>query len=763
MRTVFIILLFILSEPFLPAQEPVGSWSDHLSYNNAGHIAIGNSEIYASTESAIIVYDTKYSEIKKLSRVNGLTESGISTIDYSKENSTLIIGYTSTNIDLVKGNIIFNIPDIKLKYLPGVKVINNIHSKGRYAYIACSFGIVVIDIVKKEIYDTWKPGSYFGTSEVYDLTFKDDYIYATTGNGVYFAKYTTQGLSYFGNWSRVDNLPKPDAKYTCIVASNNKIYVNRTEDLFTGDSVYVVDEACSLFSYQQGVSYKSFDSSPAGLTLTTSGNIKIFNPDGVLTKTIAAYNDWGQPDASHAFVEGNNIWIADKNFGLVEGENMTIFHSLVPNGPFTNNVTGISQGDGKIFISGGGVNNAWNNIWRPGQIFSFENSLWSSELNYDVKDIMRILPEPGNNKHYYVASWGGGLLEYKENILTNHFDESSSPPLQSIIPGQPYIRICGMVMDSEKNLWITQSGVDKSIKVLKPDGTLIALPINIDAPTIGDIIIAKSGYKWIVLPRGYGLFILDDNNKPEKFQNHRYKKIVVKDTDGNTFSNIYSIAEDMDGNIWVGTDQGPFIYNNPDNIFDEDPRAYRPKISRNDGTGLADFMLGTEIITSIAIDGANRKWIGTFSSGAYLLSSDGTKQVLNYNEENSPLLSNSVVCVLVEEKSGEIWFGTDKGTISLRGEATTGKDNFNNIYSFPNPVREDFSGNVTITGLMRNSTIKITDISGNLVFETLSTGGQATWDRTTFNGKRVSTGVYIVFCSNEDGTVSGVTKMLVIK
>jgi ligand-binding sensor domain-containing protein len=174
-------------------------------------------------------------------------------------------------------------------------------------------------------------------------------------------------------------------------------------------------------------------------------------------------------------------------------------------------------------------------------------------------------------------------------------------------------------------------------------------------------------------------------------------------------------------------------------------------------------MLGTEIITSIAVDGANRKWIGTFSSGAYLFSSDGTKQILNFNEENSPLLSNSVVSVIVEEKSGEIWFGTEKGTISLRGESTTGKENFNNIYTFPNPVREDFSGNVTITGLMRNTIIKITDVSGNLVFETISDGGQATWDLTTYNGKRVSTGIYIVFCSNEDGSAFSTTKMLVIK
>lgn len=762
MRIILILTLFIISEYFLDAQQPVGSWTDHLSYNSANQIAIGNNEVFVSTESAIIVYDKNYNEVKKLSRVTGLSESEISTIDYSNENSTLIIGYSSTNIDLVKGNIIYNIPDIKLKYLPGDKVINNIHSKGQFAYIACSFGIVVIDVLKKEIYDTWKPGSSQGPTQVYDLTFKDDLIYATTDNGVYFAKYSIQGLSYYGNWTKLDKLPNPNARYTWIVAVNNRIYINRTEKLFTGDSIYVVDNTCSFFSYQEGLFNKSFDSFLSGFIITTSQSVKVFDLNGLLTKNIVSYG-WGQPYAHHALVEGNNIWIADQNYGLVEVTNMTSYRSIVPNGPFTNNVTSISQANGRIFISGGGVNNAWNNLWRQGQIFSYENNTWSSQLNDDTKDVMRVLPDPGNSSHYFVSTWGSGLLEYRNNILVNHFDATPPSPLQSIIAGQPYSRICGLAMDENKNLWITQSGTPGSIKILKPDGSWIINPITIEAPTIGDIIITKSGFKWIVLPRGYGLFVLNDNNTPEVFSDDTYKKIVVKDTEGNNFSNIYSIAEDLDGNIWVGSDQGPLIYSNPDNIFSDDPRAFRAKISRNDGTGRADYMLGTEIITSIAVDGANRKWVGTFSSGAYLLSPDGTKQVLNYNEENSPLISNSLISVLVEEKSGEIWFGTDKGTISLRGQATTGKEDFNNIYTFPNPVREDYAGNVTITGLMRNTIVKIADVSGNLIFKTTSTGGQATWDLKTFDGNHVSTGVYIVFCSNEDGSTSGVTKILVIR
>ena len=406
MRRLTVLTSLLISCLLSTAQKPVGTWTDHLSYNAARRIAFGNQEIFASTESAIIIYDTKYSEVRKLSKVNGLTESGISTIDFSKETSTLIIGYSSTNIDLVKDNVIYNLPDIKLKYLPGEKVINRIHSKGRYAYIACSFGIVVIDINAREIYDTWKPGSANGTSEVFDLTFKDDIIYATTANGVFFANSANQGLSYYGNWTRVDQLPDPSASFSSIVVSNNRIYVNRSQEFAEGDSVYVISNGCSLFSYEKGVFYKSFDSFQAGFIFTTTTEIKIFNVNGLLTNKIDSYS-WGKPEFFHSMIDGNKIWIADNNHGLVEGDNFTSFISQVPNGPFTNNATSISQGNGKIFIAGGGVNNAWNNQWRTGQIFSYSDNLWSSELNDKVKDIIRVLPEPGNNTHFFAASWGG--------------------------------------------------------------------------------------------------------------------------------------------------------------------------------------------------------------------------------------------------------------------------------------------------------------------------------------------------------------------
>lgn len=205
------------------------------------------------------------------------------------------------------------------------------------------------------------------------------------------------------------------------------------------------------------------------------------------------------------------------------------------------------------------------------------------------------------------------------------------------------------------------------------------------------------------------------------------------------------------------------IYYNTENAFTTDIKASRIKIPRNDGTNLADIVLKSETITCMAIDGANRKWLGTAGSGVFLLSPDGLSQIKNFNEQNSPLLSNSIASIAVDNKTGDVWIGTSRGVQSYRNNATEGAEKFSKVYTFPNPVRENYSGNVTVTGLMKDSQIRITDISGNLVFETVSDGGEATWDLKTYNGKRVATGVYLVFYASKDGSQSGVTKMLVIK
>jgi len=761
MRWINLTALLFTAIMNMSGQTPVGSWSDHLIYSSVSAVCAGPSEVYASTGSSILVYNKEYNELKKMSRITGLTETGISSINWSVENNTLIIAYTSTNIDLIRDNRIYNIPDISRKYISGKKEINRIRMNGKYAFLACSFGIVVVDILKNEIFDTWKPGSLSVTNEVWDITFGNGRVYAATAAGVYAADLPNTGLAYFGNWTQLINMPEPNGKYTSVVWSGNKLYANLSVPNSGGDYVYAYNGTAELFSFIPGTFNRSFESAKNGFIITASSSVRHYGTDGTMVRSVSS-SQWPGPDFSQAVEDGQDIWIADSKSGLIRYSSSNNLKSFTLPGPVTNNAFHISSGDGKTIISGGGADGSWNNLWRSLQISIHDGNEWTGITSSSVSDAMRSLIDPDDRTHFFISTWGGGLLEYRNNIQVNQYSDANSP-LQTIIPGRPYVRICGLAMDKDKILWMTQSEVRGSIKGLKPDGTWIVNPITIDAQMIGDIIITERGDKWIVLPRGNGLFVLDDNDTPEAFGDDRSKKMIVEDPDGDIIQNIYSLAEDLEGNIWVGTDQGPLVYYNPERVMEENLKAFRIKIPRNDGTDIYDYMLKTETITAIAVDGANRKWLGTSGSGAYLLSPDGTLLIRNYKEENSPVLSDNITSIAVDNKSGDVWFGTSRGVQSVRGDAVKGEEKFNNVYTFPNPVRRDFSGNVTIMGLMSNSSIKITDISGNLVFETESTGGEASWDLKTYNGERVATGVYLVFCASSDGTQSFVTKMLVIK
>jgi hypothetical protein len=749
-----------LFSSFTLAQTPVGEWTDHLNYSSARSVAVGSNEVFASTGSSVIVYNKSFAELRKLSKVTGISETGISTIALSEENSTLIIAYNSTNIDVVKGNAIYNIPDIERKYIPGDKTIYRIRVSGRYAYLACSFGIVVLDLVKNEIYDTWKPGNSSAAASVKDVAFGDGKVFAATNIGVFSADITNSGLAYFGNWSPVKSLPSPGGNYNLALFSGNNLYVNRTGQYFNGDTIYAIHGTSVIFSYSPGVFNSSFDSYDTGFIVSSGSSAKIYNTDGSLSRTISTYG-WGSPDIAQAIKDGSDIWISDISIGLVRATNNTDYSLLTLPGPVSNDAINIVSHDGKTIICAGGIDASWNNLGRPLQVSIHEDNSWTDILSTTIIDPMRALVDPSDNTHFFVSTWGGGLLEYRNNILVKKYDDTNSP-LKTIISGKPYVRICGLAMDKDRNLWITQNEVIGSIKILKPDGTWIVNPLTIDAHDIGDIIITRSGQKWMILPRGNGIAVFDDNGTPSNFNDDSYIKMLVTDSDNEVINYVYSIAEDLDGNIWVGTDQGPLIYYNPEKVFNGDLKAYRILVPRNDGTGEGDYMLKTETITSISVDGANRKWLGTLNSGAYLLSADGTKELKNYNEDNSPLFSNVISSVAVDTKTGDVWFATSKGIISYRGNAIEGKESFSNVYSFPNPVREDFTRNVTITGLVRNTEIRITDVSGNLVYKTKSMGGMASWDLTTYNGRRVATGVYLVFCSDPQGIQSCVTKILVI-
>ncbi len=761
MRGIQVIFLFLLPGAVLSAQTPVGAWTDHLGCNNAQSIAISSAKVFVSTLQSIVTYDRQTAELKKISRTEGLNDTGINSIAWSEEGNCLIIGYLNTDIDLLQKNAIFNLPQILNTYISGEKTINRIRTGGRYAYIACSFGIVILDVIKKEIRDTWNPSSGNEKNEVWDVVLQGSTIYAATATGIFSADINDQGLSYSGNWVRNNSLPDPSGNYTTLACTVEKIFVNKSDPLAMGDSIFAIAPATAFISTSPGVINYSMDVSSDGFTVSSGSIIKYYSNSGALKKTITGYG-FGIPSAMQSVVDNGDIWIADKNHGLVKGSGMSVFSALNIPGPLSSNTFFITASNGNTVVCGGGTDNSWNGLSRTYEVSGFYQNQWTNFTSGSAKDAVRALIDPGDVNHVFVSSWGAGLFEYSGNSLIKQYDNSNSP-LQTATAGSQAVKVFGLAMDKNRYLWLTQSGVSGNIKVLKPDGNWISNFTSINVPLAGDIIITKSGYKWITLPGGYGIYILDDNETPSVTSDDRNKRILIKDTDSQIITSVYSIAEDLDGNIWIGTDQGPLVYYEPERIFDEDLNASRIKVPRNDGSGLSDYLLRTEKIMSIAVDGSNNKWLGTSGSGAYYVSSDGTTQIKSFNVLNSPILSDTINSIAIDNKTGNIWFGTPEGLQSYRGLATEGGEKFSHVYAFPNPVREDYTGSVTITGLIKDTNIKITDISGNLVFETTSEGGQAAWDLRTYNGKYVTTGVYLIFCASSDGSQSCVTKMLVIR
>jgi hypothetical protein len=281
---------------------------------------------------------------------------------------------------------------------------------------------------------------------------------------------------------------------------------------------------------------------------------------------------------------------------------------------------------------------------------------------------------------------------------------------------------------------------------------------------LGSIIVDRYGQKWIIMRYGnlnpYSLLVFTDNGTPDNPADDHAKRLNSNPGNGNIPGNIvFAMAEDLEGEIWIGTEKGVAVFYSPENVFTgEDFDAQRILVEQG---GYVQYLLENEIVTAITIDGNNQKWIGTDRGGVFLFSPDGTKQIQHFTAEDSPLLSDRITSIAINV-NGDVFLGTDKGIIAYRGTATPGGESNENVYAFPNPVKDGYDGYIAIKGLVKNAEVRITDVSGDLVYSTKAEGGQAIWNGRNFNGKKVKSGIYLVFASNETGSEKVVTKIVII-
>ncbi|MBU1719105.1 MAG: hypothetical protein KKA07_08520 [Bacteroidetes bacterium] len=750
----------------------IGQWREHLPFNQAISITEGENAVYAATPYSVFYYDKSDNSINRLSKVNGLSDHEISTIAYSKEFHALFVAYTNCNLDVIINNRVTNVSDIKRKSINGQKRINRIRFFGPYAYLCCSFGVVQFDLTKLEIKETFIISTNGDAIETYDVDSDGNYWYVAANDGVYKAPLTGTNLLDFQSWDQI--LTKSDARnsFNNIVFFNNKIYTCKHHEGHDCDTLmYLENNTWHYFDTSQSRFVNKMHVKDDKLVISHNYYVYVYNTDHQITYSIWTYGNNIGPDPKDAFMDDDStIWIADWQSGIVKNTGEWRTEIIIPNGPASVCSFDMAVGGGKLWVTSGGMDESWNNVYLTRGFYTFQNEEWNSNSYRNmaaldsIRDVLTIAINPSNSEQVYIGTWGRGLMEFTGSTLNEIYTEKNSS-LQEMqgIPGFYWVGTYGLCFDSEGNLWVSNSLVSNLLSVKKVDGTWKSFGFGSTAKDIraGRIVIDKLNQKWMVLPRGQGLIVFNDGGTIDDTSDDHVKKLTNQVGNGALPSmSIFTIAVDHDGEVWVGTDLGIAVFYSPENVFSEFSFDAQQILVEEDG--IAQNLLETEVISDIEIDGANRKWISTLSGGVFLMSPDGTEQIEHFTTDNSPLFSNTVGCIAIDDISGEVYFGTDKGILSYRGTATSGETEYTEVFAYPNPVRETYSGVVAIKGLVTNSDIKITDVSGNLIYETVAEGGQAVWDCKNYDGERAKTGVYLVFCANHDGTKSFMTKILII-
>lgn len=764
---VFLFLIPILQSYAGNKNIPVGHWRHHLPNNTIIKVEEIQNGIIGATPYGLIVFDNRDNSVTRINKVDGLSDFDISTIAWDPKRNMILIGYENGNLDAIINNNFYNITDILQASILGSKRINHIIIDDDRALLACNFGIVHLNLDDLLIYDTWHIGPFGSMVQVYDLLIAEDMIYAATNAGLLTTSTNTPNPADYRQWETVEVTGESNEVINKLALHANKLFVNRT------------DQGQDLLYYLEGEDWIPFVPAPeSGLAetrvLRASGNRLVLAYENMIRiydtqmnqDSIVKYN-WGSVNALDALYDSNGqLWLGDLRRGLIRQHSETHYEGILLPGPPYSNAFGLATGGGRVWVAPGAISYAGVNSWIQNGVFLFEEGRWHTfnrwdfPLLQDVQDIFSITVNPANNREVYASGWYGGLVKLNTEGVESVYNEKNST-LQKRAGFDDWLRVGGSAFDRNGNLWVTNSESDKPLSVRKPNGEWMAFgSMGAVGPQmlVREVIVDNSNQKWINLPRN-GIFLFRENTL-DHANDFDARRLTTQINNGGLPSNhVHSMAIDHNGYIWIGTTEGVGVFYTPNLAFSGDPfNAQRIIVQQDDG--FAGYLLETETVTAITVDGSNKKWFGTERSGAFLLSADGRETILHFNKENSPIPSNNILDIAINGENGEVFFATDRGLVSYRGFATEATTRHTNVYAFPNPVRSGYAGYISIKGLVRNASVKITDINGNLVWETIAEGGQAVWNGQDLFGRRPATGVYLVFSTNDDGEETMVTKIM---
>lgn len=762
-------LLFIVIAT-LSVKGAIGDWRAYLAYSDITEIVPAGELVYVLSSNDLFSYNTTDESVTEYNKVVNLSDTYITHIAYCKNLKTLVVAYRNSNIDLIDadGNVT-NVSDLYRKSTTDDKTINEVQVYGNNAYLSTAFGVVVLNIKKAEI-----SSSYKFNESVRSVAVFNGKIYASTAKRLYMGD-TKKNLLDKSQWTTYER-----SWFKAMIVFDGKLC------FFDGQDVYIItNEDCSAFAKINTLPGTSIAVDDNYIIVYNNTNAELFT-----TITEKKYLTLNGNTSVLAFDKTNKCFWQDMPNGTLsasmeqDGRLIATHTGIRPDSPKYNNYGFMKFCNGQLYTCGAGFMDT-NDLNRPGTIQVLKDNLeWQiyednidTITGYKFIDVNALDIDP-TNPDRVISSGRTGMYEYLDGKFIKAYSNDNGSLLQTAATvgnnNKNYVIVSGLTFDKKGDLWCFNS-IAPSVNLLKlkKDNTWVNMydeglmyNSSMSLENVVAFTFDSRGYLWFCnkhyrTPSLYCYIPATDDSEGELYS---FKTFTNEDGTTPEITAVKCIAEDKDGNIWIGTNVGPFMLP-PSEFFSSKPTFMQIKVPRNDGSGLADYLLNGVSTSAILVDGGNRKWFASEGNGVYLIDSDNITQKEHFLASNSPLLSDNIESLAMNPTTGELFIGTEYGLCSYMTDATSPSEDIDDdkIWAYPNPVVSDYNGLITVVGLTDKAQIKIVNPNGYVVAEGTSNGGTFTWDARDKRGERVASGVYIVMVATADGKKGAACKIAVIK
>lgn len=773
MKKSFLILLFVLTVLSSWGQA-VGEWQDHNSFMTVRQVCSTTDRVYAASRMAMFYLDKQDSSLTRLTKVDGLSDVGISTFAYNKEYDCLVVAYTNSGFDLVFGNQVYPVADIRYSTISGDKMIYHIRFNGRYAYLATGFGLVVVDMPRHEIEATYYLGEDGGNGMVYDVAFTDSLVVVGTDRGFLYAPKDSPRLHIYDVWTLDTVSPLRNMSVRMLDVADGRLVAAACTDNPDNLTTFYQQSDGAWVEWNTG-HLTSMSCCGSRVILNRYDQIEVYSRPGLLEQVMTDLPPYGMSAFDADIDPDGTLWLGHSWTGLVclspVGSTPSAY---CPDGPANDDyVYGLTTTYDRLYLCQGGKKPTYESAYLSGRISVLQKGQWHQISSADNvpfhQDVLHLVVDPRDSRHLSATAWGYGVLDiYNDEVCTLYDGDNTSGALTPYISDNfRHLRVSGLAYDNRGDLWVTNSLVPHGLAVRHHNGEWESFDISTMFQGISEekkeidhvVWDSVTDNKWII---GRGNRIYAHNGKD--------KMAFVNPNNGSKLEThaVTCLVQDRSGDIWFGTDKGLKVIYDGYRVFNNGGRGEQAPCACSNilynADGINEYLMAYESITCIAVDGANRKWVGTANNGLYLISANGLEQIHHFTTANSPLNSDKILTLAVHPVTGVLYVGTNMGLQSYRSTATYA-ENYpsTDIHAFPNPVRPGYDGPIAIKGFTRDALVHITDARGHVVYSTTANGGQAMWNGCTLSGEPVASGPYFVFASDQTGGMRSVTKILIIR